>query len=203
MFNGGSKVKKTTVKSRGRQGDASFSILDQVSGLKISLAGFALAAGFVLAVAGPVRADAPKPASDKDGKYFDANGDPTFRMDADGKVDWFTYSGFLRYHSECHVCHGPDGMGSTYAPALADSMKTMDYATFLATVAQGKQDLQAGQEKVMPTFGLNKNVMCYVDDIFIYLKARAVGDLPRARPTSHDPKPQSAKDAQDACMGPE
>jgi methanol metabolism-related c-type cytochrome len=203
MLNGGSKVKKTTVKSRGRQGDASFSILDQVSGLKISLAGLALAAGFVLAVAGPARADAPKPASDKDGKYFDANGDPTFRMDADGKVDWFTYSGFLRYHSECHVCHGPDGMGSTYAPALADSMKTMDYATFLATVAQGKQDLQAGQEKVMPTFGLNKNVMCYVDDIFIYLKARAVGDLPRARPPSHDPKPQSAKDAQDACMGPE
>lgn len=171
--------------------------------MKISLASLALATVFVSALAGPVRADAAKPASEKDGKYYDANGDPTFRMDADGKVDWFTYSGFLRYHSECHVCHGPDGMGSTYAPALVDSLKTMDYATFLSTVAQGKRDLEAGQEKVMPTFGLNKNVMCYVDDIFIYLKARAIADLPRARPQSHDPKPQSARDADTACMGPE
>jgi hypothetical protein len=94
-------------------------------------------------------------------------------------------------------------MGSSYAPALADSLKTMDYATFLATVAQGKTDLSAGQEKVMPTFGTNKNVMCYIDDIYIYLKARAVGGLARARPPSHDPKPKSAIDAQNSCMGPE
>jgi methanol metabolism-related c-type cytochrome len=183
-------VKKTTVKSRGPAAGAFF-------------VNIALATVLASTLVGPVRADAPKPASEQDGKFSDANGDPTFRVDANGNVDWYTYSGFLRYHSECHVCHGPDGMGSTYAPALADSMKTMDYATFLSTVAGGKTDLSAGQEKVMPTFGLNKNVMCYVDDIYVYLKARAVGGLPRARPPSHDPKPQSAIDAQIACMGPE
>ncbi len=164
MFFGGNKVKKTTVKSRGREG-------------KVFLVNAALAMVLASVLAGPVHADDAKAPSEQDGKYFDANGDPTFHIEANGNVDWYTYSGFLRYHSECHVCHGPDGMGSSYAPALVDSLKTMDYATFLSTVAQGKRDLSAGQEKVMPTFGTNKNVMCYVDDIFIYLKARAVGGL--------------------------
>jgi methanol metabolism-related c-type cytochrome len=148
-------------------------------------------------------AENKKPASSQDGKYLDANGDPTYNIGPDGTVDWYTYSGFLRYHSECHVCHGPDGLGSTYAPALASSLKTMSYETFLATVAQGKKDLAAGQELVMPSLGLNKNVMCYIDDIYVYLKARADDALPRSRPTSHEPKPKSAKDAENACMGPE
>ena len=65
------------------------------------------------------------PVSNQDGKYSDANGDPTYHIGKDGKADWYTYSGFLRYHSECHVCHGPDGMGSTYAPPLKDSLKTL------------------------------------------------------------------------------
>ncbi len=149
------------------------------------------------------QSESKKPASSQDGKYLDANGDPTYNIGPDGTVDWYTYSGFLRYHSECHVCHGPDGLGSTYAPALADSLKTMSYTTFIATVAQGKKDLSAGQEKVMPSLGLNKNVMCYIDDIYVYLKARADDAVPRSRPTSHEPKPKSAKDAENACMGPE
>ena len=36
----------------------------------------------------------------------------------DGKVDLATYNGYRRYHSSCHVCHGPDALGSSYAPAL-------------------------------------------------------------------------------------
>lgn len=163
----------------------------------------AVATIFLSALTAPGLADAQKPASSQDGKYAAADGAPTYNIGPDGKVDWYTYSGFMRYHSECHVCHGPDGLGSTYAPALADSLKTMDYATFLATVAQGKKDLSAGQEKVMPNFGQNKNVMCYIDDIYVYLKARANGGLPRGRPMNHDPKPKSARDADDACMGPE
>ncbi len=59
----------------------------------------------------------PTAVKSEDGKYFDKEGNPTFKVAADGTVDWYTYSGYRRYHSECHVCHGPDGMGSTYAPA--------------------------------------------------------------------------------------
>ncbi len=59
------------------------------------------------------------------GKYYDADGNPVYQIDEDGTVDWYTYSGFRRYHSECHVCHGPDGMGSSFAPGLAESLKKL------------------------------------------------------------------------------
>jgi methanol metabolism-related c-type cytochrome len=144
-----------------------------------------------------------KPASDKDGKYFNADGDPTYKIDPDGTVDWYTFSGFRRYNAECLRCHGPDGAGSSYAPALLDSLKTMSYTDFLATVAQGKKDLGAGQEKVMPSLGVDKNVMCYIDDIYVYLKARSDNALPRNRPEKHAAIPASWKDAENSCMGPE
>ena len=58
----------------------------------------------------------------EDGKYSDGDGAPTYHITNDGKkFDWYAYSGYRRYHAECHVCHGPDAMGSTYAPALKDS----------------------------------------------------------------------------------
>src|SRR4051794_18853824 len=73
----------------------------------------------------------PAAVKSEDGKYLDKEGNPTFKVAADGTVDWYTSSGYRRYHSECHVCHGPDGMGSTYAPALTDSLKSMTYGAFL------------------------------------------------------------------------
>src|ERR1041384_6974487 len=68
---------------------------------------------------------------EEDGKYCDADGNPTFKIQEDGTVDWYTFSGYRRYHSDCHVCHGPDGTGSSYAPALANSLKNIDYPPFL------------------------------------------------------------------------
>ena len=38
-----------------------------------------------------------------DGKYLDKDGDPTFKVAPDGTVDWYTYSGYRRYHSDCRV----------------------------------------------------------------------------------------------------
>ena len=138
---------------------------------------------------------------DDKGKYLDAKGDPTFSVKSDGTVDWYTYSGFRRYHSECHVCHGPDAEGSTYAPALKDSAKRMNYAEFYGIVVGGKQDLGGGENKVMPALGDNKNVMCYIDDIYVYLRARSGDSIERGRPGKHEEKPQSASDAEQACLG--
>jgi methanol metabolism-related c-type cytochrome len=165
-------------------------------------AAFALAVGLAcpLAFAQEGPGD-PTIASEEDGKYFDADGDPTYKFASDGTVDWYTYSGYRRYHSECHVCHGPDGLGSSYAPAISDSMKRLSYYQFLEVVASGKQDVDQAQQKVMPAFGANLNVMCYVDDIYIYLRARAQGNIPRGRPPKHEPKPESFTEAEDACMG--
>jgi methanol metabolism-related c-type cytochrome len=136
-----------------------------------------------------------------DGKWADKDGNPTFKVGADGTVDWYTYSGFIRYSSECLRCHGPDGMGSSYAPSLRESMKRLSYTEFYATVASGKKDVSASQVLVMPANGENKNVMCFIDDIYIYLRARADDAVDRGRPQAHAPKPASFTKAEDACMG--
>ncbi len=80
-------------------------------------------------------------------------------------------------------------MGSTYAPALIDSMKRLSYPDFYAIVAGGKKDVSSSQELVMPAEGENKNVMCFIDAIYTYLRARADGAVGRGRPEKHAPKP--------------
>ena len=142
----------------------------------------------------------PKAVAEENGMWKDKNGDPTYKVDPDGTMDWFTYSGFRRYHSECHVCHGPDGEGSSYAPALANSLKTIGYAEFYGIVAGGRKNLGGGQEKVMPAFGDNKNVTCYLNDIYVYLRARSQDAIPRGRPLKHAAKPAAYADAEDKCM---
>jgi methanol metabolism-related c-type cytochrome len=138
----------------------------------------------------------------EDGKYFDADGHPTFRVTNEGKkVDWYAYSGYRRYHAECHVCHGPDGMGSTYAPALKDSLKRLSYEEFIGILAGGKQEISNTANQVMPAFGDNKNVMCYADDLYVYLKARAAGAMGRIRPNDKEDKPEAAKKAEKECLG--
>jgi methanol metabolism-related c-type cytochrome len=102
----------------------------------------------------------------------------------DGKVDFGTYNGFRRYHSECHVCHGPAGLGSSYAPALMKSLQTLTYNQFVDTVIKGRQGLD---EKVMPSFATNMNVLPYISDIYAYLKARSDGVVGPTRP-EHFPK---------------
>jgi methanol metabolism-related c-type cytochrome len=142
----------------------------------------------------------PTATTNEEGMWRDKIGDPTFKIGADGTVDWYTYSGFRRYHSECHVCHGPDGEGSSYAPALANSLKTIGYAEFFGIVTGGKQDLSAGQEKVMPALGDNKNVTCHLNDIYIYLRARSQDAIPRGRPAKHEDKPPEFEAAETKCM---
>ena len=165
---------------------------------------FVAAALIVVAIGGVAFAEGPgDPAAVKseDGKYYDKQGNPTFNRAADGTVDWYTYSGYRRYHSECHVCHGPDGMGSTYAPALAESLKTMSYADFLGVVASGRKNVSTSQENVMPAFGDNPNVACYMDDLYVYLRARANDAVGRVRPAKHEDKSQAYAKAESACMG--
>jgi methanol metabolism-related c-type cytochrome len=145
-------------------------------------------------------------AADQDGKWVLPDGTPTFRVcKKDGMIvtDWYTYNGFRRYHAECHVCHGPNGLGSTYAPALATSLKTQPYGDFLGVVASGRVRDAAGTKFVMPALGDNKNVMCFIDDLYVYLKARAEGALPAGQlgGRNRDPKPDAAREQENQCLG--
>lgn len=166
------------------------------------LAGLAL-----LMFCGAEVANAAIPASSKavkkeGGKYFDAKGDPTYKIGLDGKVDWYTFSGYRRFNGTCDVCHGPDGAGSSFGPDLTQALKSLDYSDFAGIVSGGKQDVNTAQTLVMPAFGTNKNVMCYLDDIYVYLRARSDGAMGRGRPASHEAKSKEATDYENSCMGP-
>lgn len=160
----------------------------------------ATAVFLIVGVAYAVGSGDPKAVSSRDGEYFDKDGNPTFHIE-NGKVDWYTNSGFLRYGANCLACHGPDGLGSSYAPSLVDALKILSYTDFYAIVAGGKKDVSASQDLVMPAFGTNKNVMCYIDPIYVYLRARADGALGRGRPANSEPKPEAFSKAEDQCMG--
>src|SRR5262245_1935532 len=143
----------------------------------------------------------PAAVKNEGGKYYDKEGNPTFKVQSDGTVDWSTYSGFRRYHSDCHVCHGPDGEGSSYAPGLSHVLKTMNYPDFANVIVNGRKNVNTAQESVMPSFGTNPNVMCYIEDIFVYLRARANDAVPRGRPQKHEDKPEATTQAENSCLG--
>src|ERR1700743_2816648 len=74
---------------------------------------FALALGSALVCATPLIAFADPPGDptavkqDENGIWRDKNGDPTFKVSADGGVDWYTYSGFRRGYLGCRFFPGP------------------------------------------------------------------------------------------------
>jgi methanol metabolism-related c-type cytochrome len=133
---------------------------------------------------------------EEDGRYFTEDDTPTFNVAEDGTLDWPSFSGFRRYHAECHVCHGPDGEGSTYAPKIKNSAVHMGYYDFYDVVVNGRK---VGNS-VMPHFGDNPNVMCYLDDIYVYLKARGADAVPRGRPPMKEKKHEAIREAENACL---
>lgn len=94
----------------------------------------------------------------------------------DDRVDERIYNGYRRYHAGCNHCHGPDGMGSTIAPPLVDRLPDID--AFRRIVRAGIK----GKTGVMQGFADDPNVAPHIDDIYIYLRARADGALARGRP---------------------
>ncbi|HYN77104.1 MAG TPA: hypothetical protein VES73_04845 [Lamprocystis sp. (in: g-proteobacteria)] len=155
-------------------------------------------------VGGVIAVDTPPAgAATDDYKAFKFSAERPYFVQ-DGKVDFGTYNGFRRYHSECHVCHGPAGMGSAYAPALMNSMKILNFDQFVTVVIQGRKGLD---NRVMPSFASNQNVLPYMSDIYAYLKARSddvigiarPGNFPKAKP---DPKPAAPAPAAQAAATP-
>lgn len=94
----------------------------------------------------------------------------------DGKADARTYNGFRRYHAGCNHCHGPDGVGSTFASSLVGRLPSIE--AFRRTVLYG----QISGASVMKGFADDLNFAPHVDDIYAYLQARADGVLGRGRP---------------------
>lgn len=106
-------------------------------------------------------------AEESGGKFYDV---------VEGRADARSYNGFLRYHGGCNHCHGPDGMGSSFAGSLIADLPDVD--SFRAAVRDGRK----GANSVMKGFADDPNVAPYIDDIYAYLQARADGVLGRGRP---------------------
>ena len=112
-------------------------------------------------------------------------------------VSWPVFSGYKRFSGNCQVCHGTDALGGTFAPNLTESLKRLDHDAFLETVVNGKTD----GNLVMPSFGSDPNVMCYIEDIYAYIKARSDGTVGRGRPDPQPKKPADVAAAETSCMG--
>ncbi|MGF1645254.1 MAG: c-type cytochrome [Thiotrichales bacterium] len=135
--------------------------------------GAALSAGGLLVQA--VGAEA-KPIPD-DAPYKDhVKCEQTADGKRDCRVDLYAMRGF-RAFSQCQVCHGIDGHGSSFAPSLLAKMKELDKGTFINVVVNGYR----GQMGVMPAWKDNPNVMNHLDNLYVYLMARADNMLPAGR----------------------
>lgn len=93
------------------------------------------------------------------------------------KIDKFLLKGF-RAFSQCQVCHGIDGNGSTIAPSLIGKLKEdITYDIFVERVTKGF----TGQMGVMPPWESNPNIMKNMNNLYAYLKARSDGVIPAGR----------------------
>ncbi|GBF26046.1 cytochrome c-553I [bacterium MnTg02] len=137
----------------------------------------------------------------ENGKYLDKDDVPTYNVKEDGTVDWYTYNGYRRYHQYCHVCHGPDALGSSFAPPLKDTLTDMTYEQFQEIVVNGRTVITTSKQNVMPAFGDNLNVMCFLDDLYAYVKARSDDAIPRGRPQKKEAKSDQTRKEEDECYG--
>jgi len=162
---------------------------------------FAIAAAALVMAGSAYAADPTAVSQDDTGKWLDANGDPTYKKNDDGTWDYYTWMGYKRYTANCMPCHGPDGMGSSFAPPLVESLKKLDYSAFSGIVASGQQNKwNTAGNSIMPAWGTDLNVMCYMDYIYVYLRGRSDGAIDRGEPKK-PPVNKAAKDAAYACLG--
>jgi len=53
---------------------------------------------------------------------------------------------------------------------------------------------------VMPAFAENKNAVCYIDDLYVYLRALSTGAIQPGRPEKKEAAPEAFKKAEADCM---
>ncbi|WP_245413570.1 c-type cytochrome [Mangrovicella endophytica] len=136
-----------------------------------------------------------------EGKFVDPAGNPVYNLSADGTADWYAWRGFKKYGANCLQCHGPDGLGSSFAPNLTEELQNIDYFTFAGIVVNGQQNKwNPSGNSVMPAWGEDPNVMCSLDAIYIYLRGRADGVLGRGEP-KRPPKNEAGQKAEYDCLG--
>jgi hypothetical protein len=101
--------------------------------------------------------------------------DPLYTVIDGTKVDPDTMMGFRTWRqAACDRCHGAEQQGLV-GPSLLESLKTLTYEEFTATVKNGRL------EKGMQSFGNSEMVMKNINNLYAYLKGRSDGKIVRAK----------------------
>jgi len=124
--------------------------------------------GFVLTLLAAVLGQ-NAPAAGQPGGSTDAKPDQA-------AVDRAILNGYRRYNATCSHCHGPDGLGSTFASSLIE--RPLPFEQFAEVVNNGR----ARGTSVMRGFADDPNVAPHIADIYRYLQARTEGTVGRGRP---------------------
>jgi cytochrome c5 len=107
-----------------------------------------------------------------------ATENPAYRVECAGgeacRVDLATYIGWRVFEAQCATCHAADVRGSSFAPDLTLRMSEMTQREFFAALDHG----YFGPQSTMPPRGRDPNVAPYYDELWSFLRARIVGDLP-------------------------
>ena len=132
---------------------------------------------------------------------MDKDGNPTYRIShgRDGRLVYVFRLSPLSLGLPC--LSWPQRGRIDYAPALAESLKTLSYSRFRQRRHQRPQECRCRQRQGHAVVCDNVNVMCYIDDIYVYLRARANDAIPGGRPPTHEDKPEAAKQAETSCTG--
>jgi len=95
-------------------------------------------------------------------------------------LDSTTYDGWKQFELNCSRCHGEYAVGTSFAPALVQSLKKggtiPTEQVFIATVCAGRPD------KGMPSWCTLGLAMSTIQEIYQYVKGRADGQIAIGRP---------------------
>ncbi len=99
----------------------------------------------------------------------------TYTVVGGNRVDKATLSGFKVWRAAaCNRCHCANQEGMV-GPSLITSLKTLSREEFKRTVTDGRN------EKGMPSFKENSQLMDNIDNLYRYLKGRSNGDILQAK----------------------
>jgi mono/diheme cytochrome c family protein len=145
-------------------------------GAAVLIALFGLTAGATLATAQNARGGG---ASAADSTYYS-----TYHAVPRDTVSPAVYQGWKQYMLNCARCHGDYGVGTSFAPALVESVKPAGTIPtpelFIQTVCAGRMD------KGMPAWCALGLDMAAMQEIHAYLVERASGKVGLGRPAMRE-----------------
>lgn len=100
--------------------------------------------------------------------------DPGAEREAPCRTDVATYVGRRVFDEHCASCHAADALGSSFAPALTERVRRLSREDFLGLLERG----YVGDASSLPAWGEIPDVGRYAEALWVYLLARANGDLP-------------------------